>query len=193
MDPASTSTASRDDAVLVIVDIQERLAAAMDRRDAVMEAVGRLIRTAALTGVPIIVTRQYPKGLGDVEPAVRSAVEAVSGTVPTVWADKLSFDCFGEPTYAEAVAALGRRQLVIAGMETHICVTQTGLSARRAGLDVHVVADACCSRQNEAHALALERMRAAGATVTCAESVLYELVGVAGSDEFRELLRIVKE
>jgi nicotinamidase-related amidase len=191
--PNPTSTALRDDAVLVVIDIQERLAVTMALRDQINAATRRLALTAAIVGAPIVVTRQYPKGLGDFEPSVRAAIEQAGETVPVTWADKMSFDCFAEPAFVDALAATGRRQLIVAGMESHICVTQTVLSAIDAGLDVHVVADACCSRHAAAHDIAMRRMREAGAIVTTTESVLYELVGLAGTDEFRSLLRIVKE
>ena len=186
--------ARRDDSVLVVVDEQQRLAAAMARRVPVVAATVRVVRAAALLGIPMVVTRQYPKGLGDLEPELVEAIVAAQAAGAQVFrVDKLSFDCFGEPTFREAVAASGRRQLVLAGMETHICVTQTALAALRGGFDVHVAADACCSREHDHHELAVARMRAAGAVVSVSESVMYEWAGEAGTDEFRELLGIVKE
>ncbi|HEY5539912.1 MAG TPA: isochorismatase family protein, partial [Coriobacteriia bacterium] len=171
-----------------------RLAAAMQRRGPVVAATLRLVRTAVLLGVPIVVTRQYPKGLGDIEPGLASQLALAQGDgAPITFVDKVAFDCFGETAFAETVSRSDRRQLVLAGMETHICVAQTALSALSEGFDVHVVADACCSREASNHALALERLRAAGAVVTVAESVMYELVGEAGTDEFRALLAVVKE
>ncbi len=183
----------RDTSVLLVIDAQERLSAAMERRAAILDAAGKLVRTAAIAGVPVIVTRQYPEGLGDVERVLRSTLEAAAETVSVTWTDKLAFDCFAEPSFSEALAGSGRKQLVIAGMETHICVVQTALSALRRGFDVHVVADACCSLDAFAHEIALARLRSSGATVTVTQSVQYELIGVAGTDEFRALLRIVKE
>ena len=184
---------NRSSAVLVLVDLQERLAAAMEDRAAVLDAVDKLVRASALMGVPVVVTRQYPAGLGDVEPMLRVVIEAAVAKTPVTVVDKVAFDCFAEPEFAACIAQTGRRQLVIAGMESHICVVQTALSALREGHDVHVVADACCSRDALAHDVAIARLRAAGATVTVTESVLYELVGVAGTDEFRALLSMVKE
>lgn len=190
--PADT-TARRDDAVLVIVDEQERLTAVMERRDEVVSAAMRLVRTAALVRMPIVVTRQYPKGLGDTDPTLAEAIEAARSAGAAVAAiDKVAFDCFGEPAFAKALERSSRRQMLLAGMETHICVAQTALSALHAGFDVHVVGDACCSRDTRSHESALERMRGAGAVVTTTESAMYELVGEAGTDEFRALLAIVK-
>jgi len=184
---------SRDHTVLLVVDEQAKLAAAMERREPVVASTVRLIRTAQLVGMPIVVTRQYPKGLGETEPAVEAAlleVEAQGGRVARV--DKVSFDCFGDAGFLRALASFRCRQLVIAGMETHICICQTALSALARDLDVHVMADACCSRSAENHELAMARLRQAGAVVSASESAMYELVGVAGTDEFKALLAIVK-
>jgi nicotinamidase-related amidase len=192
--PDLASVCRREDALLVVVDIQERLAAVMDRRDEVVASVTRLIRASALVGVPIVVTRQYPKGLGDTDPKVAEALSAVEAAGHRVFqADKVAFDCFSDSGFAGIVAASGRTQVVLAGMETHICIAQTALHAVRDGIEVQVPADACCSRGADAHRVAMGRMRSAGAVITVTESILYELVGEAGTDEFRELLRIVKD
>jgi len=189
----ATTMARREDAVLIVVDVQERLASLMDRRASVASATEKLVRTAGLVGVPIVVTRQYPKGLGESEAGlVQTLADVEEAGSEVTHVDKLAFDCFREPQFTCTVTALGREQLVIVGMETHICITQTALSALHAGFDVHVVADACCSRDQATHDVALDRLRAAGATVTTSESVMYELVGEAGTDEFKALLAIVK-
>lgn len=192
MSPADT-VVSRDACVLVVVDVQERLAAVMDARESVIERSRLLVSAAGIVGVPVIVTRQYPKGLGDTEPSLAETIGAVETQGALVYrADKVCFDCFAEPSFVDAVATTGRRQLLIVGMETHICVTQTALSGLRSGFDVHVAADAVCSRQVGNHEIALMRMAHAGAVVTTAESAAYELVGRAGTDEFKALLAVVK-
>ena len=189
----ATSIAEPQNATLVIIDVQERLAAAMESRQRVNARSGLLLSVAVITGLPVVATRQYPNGLGDFEPELRSAMDGAAKTgVAVSVVDKLTFDCFGEPRFTEAVCASGRRQLLVAGMESHICVTQTVLTGLREGFDVHVVADACCSRDSEMHALALARMATAGAVITTAESVAYELVGRAGTPEFKALLAAVK-
>ena len=183
----------RPDAVLVIVDIQQRLAATMERRDEVVAGAVRLVRTAQLVGVPIVVTRQYPEGLGETDPVLAEAIRQVEASGhPVHHADKVAFDCFSDQGFAEIISASGRSQLVLAGMEAHICIAQTALHALRSGLEVQVVADACCSRESAASDVAFDRMRAAGAVVTGTQAVMYELVGEAGTDEFRALLQIVK-
>lgn len=179
--------------MLVVVDIQERLAAAMEHRDTVIQRAGLLIAVASIVGVPIVVTRQYPKGLGDLCPEVESALSAAEADGARVErADKVAFDCFSEPGFVRLLESGGRRQMVIAGMESHICITQTTLTALRGGYDVHVVADACCSREKTASETALARLAHAGAVVTSAESAAYELVGQAGTPEFKRLLAAVK-
>ncbi len=106
--------------------------------------------------------------------------------------DKTSFCACGEPGFLEALEATGRRQVVLTGMETHICVTQTALDLVGRSYRVQVPADACCSRSSHDHEVSLARLRQAGVVVTLAESVMYEAVGVAATDEFRSLLEIVK-
>lgn len=183
----------RDDLVLVLVDVQERLAAVMPRRDEVVAAAVRLAKTAALVGAPIMVTRQYPEGLGGTVPEVEEAVTRLASSGARVQGvDKTSFSCAGESEFAQALRAFGRRQVVLCGMETHVCVAQTALALAAEGYEVQVAADACCSRSDSDHAVALDRMRAAGVTVTVSESVMYEAVGRAATDEFRQLLAIVK-
>lgn len=185
--------ASSKDGVLIIIDIQDRLAAVMERREEVVATTGLLIRSAAIVGMPIVVTRQYPQGLGDTHAAITTVLDEVIDQGATVQVvDKMSFDCMAEPGFVEAVCATGRKQLFVAGMETHICVTQTALSGLKEGFDVHLVADACCSRRPYSHDTAVARLAAAGASVTLAESVAYELVGRAGTPEFKQLLAAVK-
>jgi nicotinamidase-related amidase len=193
MPASSPGLARRSDAVLLIIDVQERLAAVMSSRDAVTDACVRLARTAALVGVPIVATRQYPQGLGPTEAAIESVLLHLAEEGATVLGvDKTTFDCTVEPEFVDALGATTRRQAIIAGMETHICVTQTALSLVARGFEVQVVADGCCSRDRAMHDVALDRLRAAGVGVTTSESAMYELVGRAATDEFRALLAIVK-
>lgn len=192
MIPAA-STAERHSCALVVIDIQERLAAVMARRQQVISQTVLLVRTAEILGIPVIATLQHPRGLGGMEPEITQALEQarLAGSDVT-WVEKLSFDCFAEETFCDAVAATAARQLVMVGMETHICVTQTALAGLREGFDVHVVADACCSRRAEHHEVTLARLSNAGTVTTTSESVAYELVGRAGTEEFKKLLVAVK-
>lgn len=182
-----------DDMVLVLVDLQEKLIAAMSERDRVLDRAAKLARAAALVGAPIITTRQYPKGLGPFPADLEQLLmDLAQGGAHVVGVDKMAFCCGSEPSFMSALAATGRKQVVLVGMETHICVAQTAL-ALASGHQVQVVSDACCSRDMNNHEVALDRLRAAGITVTVSESVMYEAVGVAGTDAFKELLAIVKD
>lgn len=181
--------------VLVLVDLQERLVSAMSEADRsrVISRSMKLARAAALVGAPIVMTRQYPKGLGPAVSEIETLLLDLAYAGARVFGvDKVAFCCASEPTFMGALTATGRGQVVLAGMETHICVAQTALALASTHARVQVVADACCSRDSHAHELALDRMRDEGIVITHHESVMYEAVGVAGTDEFRALLEIVK-
>jgi nicotinamidase-related amidase len=186
-----TERVDRDRSVLVVVDVQERLAAVMPRRGGVAATSSRLVRTADVLGIPVVVTRQYPKGLGDTVPEVASAVDELETPAPVV--DKTTFCCSDEPAFDAVLDEIGREQVVLVGMETHICVTQTALALRAAGRPVFVVADGVCSRDDRDHEVALARLRAAGVVVATSESVMYEALGRAGTPEFKAVLEIVKD
>jgi nicotinamidase-related amidase len=184
----------RREAVLVLVDMQEKLARAMSEREHVLAAAVRLARAFALVAAPVIVTRQYPQGLGDTEPALEEALVQIAEQGATVIGiDKTAFCCCREAAFLDGLAAYGRSQVVLAGMETHICIAQTALDLASRDYSVQVAADACCSRDGRMHDIALDRLRAAGVVVTASESVMYELVERAATEEFRALLKIVKE
>lgn len=177
------------DSALVIVDVQERLAPAMlpDARREVLETVRILLAAAGELAVPVVATEQYPKGLGETVPEV-------SGHFPgnAVVVSKDSFSCCGERAFTEALAATGRSQVVIAGMEAHVCVVQTAVELLEAGYAPFVVADGVCSRRAAHHANALHRLRSLGVTVSNVESVLFEWLQRAGTDEFRKLSKLIR-
>jgi nicotinamidase-related amidase len=190
--PFHTGLVHRASIVLVVVDVQEKLTVAMGRREQVVAAIVRMVRFAELIGAPIVVTRQYPDGLGDTVPEVAAALAEAAKTVKVSVVDKMSFCACDEPAFLEALYDTARSQAVIVGMETHICVTQTALTLAKKTYPVQVVADACCSRRDDDHAVALDRMRSADVVVTTSESIMYEAVSRAGTDEFKRLLAIVK-
>ncbi len=184
----------REEAALVVIDVQERLAAVMPHRARVVAATSRLLRSAALLRMPIVVTRQNPAGLGDLVPEIAGLLEGpelASADVRVV--DKIAFACTLEPAFVEAFTATGRSQAVVCGMETHICVAQTALSLDAAGCTTFVAADACCSIDDGDAHVALDRMRRDRVVVTTSQAVMYEAVREAGTDEFRALLRVVKD
>jgi len=181
MTRVSTFQLDRDDAVLLVVDIQERLAAAMAERERVVANAGHLVAAAQLLGVPVVLTEQYPKGLGPTVPELRGALAAL----PAI--EKMTFDCCGEPSFPPALEQTGRSTVIVCGMEAHICVLQTVLGLLATGLSVHVVADAVCSRHPENARTALGLLRQAGAVITCTETVLFQLLGRAGTPEFKTI------
>jgi nicotinamidase-related amidase len=176
----------RADAALVIVDVQERLAAVMDQRRKVIGNCRRLIEGAKILGLPVVVTEQYPKGLGPTEEELRGALPAYDPI------EKISFSCCGEPKFMESVSALGREKIILAGMETHVCVLQTCIELLSGAYGVHLVRDASCSRTRDNWLTGIGMMRDAGAVVTSTETVLFQLLAEAGSPEFKAVSKLVK-
>mgnify|MGYP006305488449 CR=1 FL=1 len=181
--------ARADDSVLVIVDIQDKLAPAMlpDARREVLTGAGVLLQAAGELGVPVIATEQYPQGLGP-------TVEEVSAHFPegAQVVAKDSFSCCGEGGFTDALAATGRSQVVLAGMEAHVCVLQTAIQLREAGYTPFVAGDGVCSRRREHKANALERLGRNGVAVANVESVLFEWLQRAGTDSFKRLARLIR-
>jgi nicotinamidase-related amidase len=176
----------RERSLLFVVDIQERLAPAVAGAGAVIDRTRVLLEAAARLGVPVVVSEQYPKGLGHTDERLRSHLEGAT-VLP-----KVAFSAAADPEIARRVAATGRDQLVIAGMETHVCVLQTALAFKEQGREVAVVADAVGSRHPERKALGLERMRARGVELVDSEMVVFEWLHAAGTPEFKELSRLIR-
>lgn len=169
-----------------MVDIQERLAFVMEHRGQVTARTALLVEAAKLMDIPVVSTEQYPRGLGPTVPEVKAVLP------PGAPVEKLSFSCCGEPSFMEALEGTGRKKVVLAGMETHICVLQTALDLLSAGYGVHIPRDAVCSRRKLDWQTGLELAREAGAVVTSAETVLFQLLGRAGTEEFRKISKMVK-
>jgi nicotinamidase-related amidase len=177
---------TRDGAVLVIIDVQERLAAVMERRAQVVSNCLHLLEAARLMDVPVVVTEQYPKGLGFTVAELRDAVPSYRPV------EKLTFSSCDEPAFMAAVEGSGRKTVLLAGMEAHICVLQTCLGLLDRGYYVHLVRDAVCSRAEENALTGVEFMRDAGAVITSTEAALFQLLGRAGTEEFRAISKRVK-
>lgn len=163
---------------LLLIDLQGKLVHAVSRSAQVLDTSVRLVRLADLFAVPVILSEQYPKGLGPTEPGLLQAVEALAA--PALRLVKDSFSCCGDPAFAglleQARPGLprDRHQVVVAGIEAHVCVLQTVLELRAAGHEVHVCWDAVSGRGEEYRAHALDRMATAGAVITNHESVGFE-------------------
>jgi nicotinamidase-related amidase len=179
----------RHDALLLVIDVQEKLMPAIDRAAEVEANIERLVRGLHVLDVPALVTEQYVKGLGGTVPRVRRALEETAGYAPI---EKMSFSAKGEGEFVAALRGLRKKQVVVCGIETHVCVYQTVSDLLAAGYEVTIAADAVSSRSAENKAMALERMARDGAKLSSTEMVLFELLGVAGTDEFREIIKLVK-
>jgi nicotinamidase-related amidase len=177
----------RQKALVLVVDVQERLVPAMPPEGlARVVKYGRaLVATARELGMPVLATEQYPKGLGVTIPELREVL-------PQPALVKNHFSCGADPAFAAALKATGRRQVVIVGMETHVCVFQTARDLVQLGYEVHVCGDAVTSRSEENRRIALELMRDAGAVITTAETVIFDLLHEAGTAEFRKVAPLVK-
>jgi nicotinamidase-related amidase len=184
---AADSLLNAETAALVVIDLQEKLVPAIDGADAVLANTRKLLELAKILNLPTFVTTQYAKGLGATVPEISAATSAKTY-------DKVCFSCFGDEPFLEALRAQmpPGSTLLLAGVETHICVLQTALGGISAGYDVHVAADAAGSRAAASHVLGLERMCSAGVVISSAEMAIYELLGNAGRTEFKQMLPFLK-
>lgn len=170
---------------LLVIDMQQRLFNAMpeDTRQVVADNVSHLMTSAAKLDIPTITTRQYPDGLGDIIPEL---VPLLPEHPPVC--DKTSFSCCAAPGFEQTLlSSEERKQIIVCGVETHICVLQTVSSLLAWGYEVFVVTDAVCSRNHTTHQNALHRMSVSSAHLTCTESVIFEWLGDANHDAFREI------
>jgi nicotinamidase-related amidase len=177
LDPAATA--------LLLVDLQDRLLPAIQGHETIVARAELLLRGALELGLPVVATTQYARGLGATHPAI-------AALLPSPPIDKTAFGCFGSDDVRAALRATGRSQLLLAGVEAHICVLQTCLGAVEAGYDVHVVEDATGSRADRDRDLGLRRMERAGAILSSVEMSLYELLGRAGTPAFKKLLPLFR-
>ena len=170
----------------LVVDFQERLMPAIADNVAVLSRARLLLEGLTLLHIPFLVTRQYPKGLGDTVPIIREMTEGA----PIL--DKLSFGACEEPHAREAIEALGRKNVIICGAEALICVLQTVIGLQAAGFQAVVVADCVGSRKTLDKEIGLKRAMQEGALLTSCEAVLFELLGASDADTFKAISRLVK-
>lgn len=176
----------RDRSLLLLVDVQERLLPAMIEPAGMLANCALLLRAAARLGVPILASEQYPQGLGPTVPELRALLP--DGAVCA----KTAFACTGDPEIQARLGAAGRDQVVICGIEAHVCVLQTALGLKAGGHAPIVVFDATTSRRPDSKEAALDRLRDNGIEVATAEMVLFEWLGRAATEEFRELSRLIR-
>lgn len=174
---------------LLVVDVQGRLAGAMGAadRERVIRNSAVLIKAAELLGVPLIASEQYPRGLGPTEEEVSSCFPDSTSVV-----EKTCFACTASEAFVSVLKGNERKQVVLTGMESHVCVLQTAMQLRAEGYAVFVVEDAVCSRQERHHRNAMERMRSAGIVVSNTESVLFEWLRDAAHEHFKAISALIK-
>jgi nicotinamidase-related amidase len=186
----------KDKALLVVVDVQGRLLPAIHEADKVVVQISRLIRGFRILGAPILITEQYRKGLGETDPRIQAALaerDAFSGEPGRFEPiEKMSFSCVMDPTFIARWESSGRNQVVLCGIEAHVCVLQTALQMVERGAHVEIAADAVSSRSPQNRDIALRRMESEGAKITSVESAIFEMLEYCGTDAFKSWVRVIK-
>lgn len=172
--------------LLTVIDIQGNLAQAMHDKESLFKATVQLIKGIKCLEIPIILTEQNPKGLGLTIPEIRELLPDVTA-IP-----KISFSCCDEKAFMEEIKRIGKRQILISGIESHICIYQTATALLDMGYEVHIVTDAAASRDPVNKKLALKKMVRMGAELTCVEMALFELMKSAEHPMFRDIVKIIK-
>ncbi len=175
-----------ENVALLIVDIQGNLAHAMHGKELLFKNVQKLIKGIQVLGIPILWTEQNPQGLG---PTIPEIADILSNIKPI---SKMSFSCCQNNLFVQALKALNLKQVLIAGIEAHVCVYQTAVDLVDLGYEVQVVTDAVSSRNMENKEIGLQKMRDSGVSLTSVETALFELLRVAEGEQFRQILKIVK-
>ncbi len=181
----NTGIIERKKTVFILIDVQDGFVPVIHGIDSVIDNCNVLIRAAEILDIPLLVTEQYPKGLG-------KTVEKIilPPGVPVI--KKVHFNCFGSDEFSEGIRALDVSTLVLFGIETHVCLLNTALHALEKGYEVHVIADAVSSRTIENREIALERMRQSGAFISSVEMIIFQLMEKAGTAEFKKILQLIK-
>jgi nicotinamidase-related amidase len=184
---ASKLRLDRKNTAVLVIDVQSRLTPAMpqDALAVVVKYCRALIGAAKELGLPVLATEQYPKGLGPLIPEIRDIL-------PSPPLEKVHFSCGADPAFAAALEKTGRKQIVVCGMETHVCVFQTVRDLQEMGYQVYLCADAVLSRSEVHRQTAIELCREAGAIITTAETVIFDLLHQAATEEFRKVAPLVK-
>ncbi len=177
---------SLDKSVLVLIDMQGKLAGLMHDKERLFANLVILVKGARILGVPIIWCEQNPRALG---PTIPELVENLSGLSPI---EKMSFSCCGDPAFDAALHRVQRGQAVLCGIESHVCVYQTAADLKSKGLEVAVVADAVSSRSQDNKQIALSRMQAEGVCLTSTEMLLFEWMRTARHGQFKEIAKLVR-
>lgn len=176
----------QEETAAVVIDIQEKLLPHIYDGENTLYNCIKLVEGLQILSVPIIVTQQYTRGLGPTAPALKQKFSEFS------YIEKISFSCYEEPLFSSRIYALGKKNLILCGLESHVCVFQTCIDLLDAGLTPVIVEDCVSSRKHNDKKVAIERMRQTGAQITTMESILFELTRFAGTNIFKSISGIVK-
>ncbi len=183
---ANSPFLSVNNTALLIVDVQEKLWRVTYEKEKLLDNLCRLIKGMQVLNVPVLMTEQYPQGLG---PTVPEIIALLPGAKPLA---KTSFSCCGDTNFLKELKAIDRRQILITGIESHVCVYQTAIDLLNSGYEVQAVTEGISSRTPVNRQLGLHRIEQAGGKLTGVEMVLFELLKTAGSEQFKAISRIVK-
>lgn len=178
---------SEKNTILVIIDVQSALLQAMHEREDLLANLQKLIKGTQALDLPILWLEQNPSRLGQTAPEIQVLLGGSQSVIP-----KMAYSCCGEPKFMHNIEALGRQQILLAGIETHVCVYQTAADLLARGFEVQIVADAVSSRRAFDKTVGLDRVRALGARIACVEMVLFELMRTAEHPAFKNVLKIVR-
>jgi len=182
---SSLGIMQREKTAFVLVDVQEKFIPVIHGLDRVIKNSNVLIRAAGILGIPLIVTEQYPKGLG-------KTCERIKLPKDSKVIEKVHFSCFGSGEFLKELEKLKVKSIILFGIEAHVCVLQTALDALKNGFEVHIVADAVSSRSAENKSIAIERMRQSGAFIASTEMIIFQLMEKSGTVEFRQISKLIK-
>lgn len=186
----------KDKALLVVVDVQGRLLPSIHEAEDMVNQIVRLIRGFRIVGAPILVTEQYRKGLGETDPRIQAALtemDPVTGVIHRFEPiEKMSFSCMMDPGFLDAWKKSRRSQVVLCGIESHVCVHQTAIHLIEKGAHVEIAADAVSSRSPRNKEIALRRLEAEGAKITSVESAVFEMLEYCGTDPFKAWVKVIR-
>ncbi|MBR6701388.1 MAG: hydrolase [Firmicutes bacterium] len=182
----STSRLTRENCVLIAIDYQEKLVPAMYEKEALIDKSARLIKGFSILGMPVVVTEQYPKGLGSTIPEIKEA-DPYAEII-----EKNTFSAWDNEECVEYIRKMKKPNAVVVGIETHVCEQQTVLAMLEEGFNVYVAADCVSSRSAFDRDISIERMRAAGAIITTYESILFDILQWSKAEEFKQISALVK-
>ena len=180
----------REHTICVVIDLQTQLMSAMQDRiiSETEKNTGLLIASLKILNVPIVVTEQYPRGLGPTSDTIKQALDDLY--IPV---EKVVFSCWNEPLFRKKISAFKPGNIILTGIETHVCVLQTALDMLTEGYNVYIPVDTTCSRYKSDWKSALAMLDRAGAVITSVETVIFQLLEKAGTPEFKAISPLIKE